>query len=91
MSGKSTRPPRRYGEIWKMLRHDPSHTCTLELTHQAFVPRIKRMISKEKDLDVGFKLVQEIEKFRLKFDWNEGKKELTIRLVSRLGLVDIVS
>jgi hypothetical protein len=72
--------------VWKLLRSKKK--AVLTVAHHDFLPRIKRMISKEKDMDEGFKILNELEKFRLKYEWNEELKQLTVTLVGKYGLVD---
>ena len=78
---------RAYAPIWKALRK--KKTVTVAVLDPIFLSRLKRAVSKEKDEDVGFKLLNDIEKPRLKYEWNEEKGELKISLVSRVGLVEI--
>ena len=85
------RKPRTYEVIWRQLRYSPTHVCVLRLADAAFLPRVKRMISKEKDRDIGFKLINEVERQHLKFTWNQEKKELKVELTNRFGIVEIVS
>jgi hypothetical protein len=81
------RPLRTYEGIWRELRN--TRKVVLVLIDPGFYPRIKRMIIKEKCMDQGFKLLNEIEKYNLKFDWVEKDKKLTVQLVSRFGVSDM--
>lgn len=49
------------------------------------------MISKEKDMDEGFKMLNSEERFYLKFSFDPKKSELKIELTSRLGIREMVS
>lgn len=91
VSSDNIRRLRTYEAVWRELKNSKNHTAVLQIAHPFFVPRIKRMISKEKHMDLGFNILNELEKCVLKFEWNEERKELTIRLVGRFGIVDIKS
>lgn len=82
------RPLRVYEQVWKNLKVPP-HICILEVVDEEFVPRIKRMVMKEKDMDLGFKVINEVEKFRLKFSWCKERMQLTVELTAKYGVVEI--
>jgi hypothetical protein len=82
-----SRPPRVYEPIWKTLR--THKRCVLSVVDARLVPRIKRMIIKEKCNDQGFKLINEIEAAYLRFSWDEEKRELTVLLESKFGLTEV--
>lgn len=85
MSQVKLRQQRLYEKVWTDLRKTQS--VTLVLSDGALLPRIKRGISKEKDLDTGFKLIND-EKFYLKYEWNATNNELKIELLTnRFDLV----
>lgn len=79
-----------YKPIWDELKK--SQVVTLELQSPVYVNRVQKAISKCKHGDYGFKIINEIERYVLKFSKQEvnGKCELTIRLVSRLNIADII-
>lgn len=83
-----SRKQRTYEGIWRALR-SPPHMVTLEIIDPLLVPRIKRMISKEKDMDTGFKLLNGQEWLFLEFSWCAEKLELQVVLKSRFGLVEV--
>ncbi len=78
---------RTYQSVWMELRR--THKVVLEVRHEKFLPNLKRMISKEKYMDKGFILLNEIEQYKLQFSWNKKKLELTIELKGRYNLVPI--
>jgi hypothetical protein len=81
-------PLRTYQLVWMKLRRPP-HKIVLDIHAEELLPRIKRMISKEKDRDLGFKLLRtEIEFFRLVYTWSPETRQLTIELKSKIGLTD---
>ena len=82
------RIPRTYERVWRQLRLPP-HLVVLEVLDPEFVPRIRRMISKEKDMDIGFKSMQDCERVYLKFSWDPAKLELTVELTNRLGITEV--
>lgn len=87
-SSLKANPLRTYQGIWLKLRSE--QRVVIELVDKVFYTRVKKMIIKEKCLDEGFKLINEVEKFRLSFSWNEEKKEMTVVLASKFGVTDLV-
>lgn len=87
-SSPSTPYVRAYKPTWDKLRKDK--VVVLHIANPMFLQRIKRMISKEKNTDPGFRLLNEVEFCRLVFEYDAKKQELTVRLTSRLGIVEIV-
>ncbi len=85
--GQVSRPPRVYQPIWSRLRKQGR--CELAVVDQKFVPRIKKAISKEKNLDDGFKLLNAVENFYLTFEYLKEKKILVVELKSRFGLTEM--
>jgi hypothetical protein len=79
------RKPRLYEPVWKHLKLNKK--AVLAVAHKDVVPHIKRMISKEKDSDDGFKLINELESHKLQFSWDQDKLELTVTLTQKYGLV----
>jgi len=80
---------RAYQGIWIQLKNSKEHKVVLEVVDSCYVPRIIRMVSKEKDQDNGFKLLNHTALIRLKTSWNEERKELTLMLKARHDLVSI--
>lgn len=70
---------RAYQVIWDQLKVPPN-TVVLKLIDAGFLSRVKRMISKEKDIDKKFKRKQNLPKY-LFFSWDAETLELTISLV----------
>jgi hypothetical protein len=83
---RRARTLRVYEGVWQQLRL--TQEIVLEVIDVGFVPRIKKAISKEKYMDVGFNLINEIESYKLYFYWSEEKKELRIELRSKFGLTE---
>lgn len=83
-----SRPLRTYEGIWKELRK--KQVIVLVLVDHEFRTRIKRMIIKEKCMDKGFAIINTVERYHLRFQWDESKSELTVRLVSRFGLTEVI-
>lgn len=63
----------------------------LEIADERLLGRIKKAIIKEKDMDMGFKVMNEIESWRLSFEWKKQEKKLVVKLVSKYGIVEVVS
>jgi hypothetical protein len=76
---------RKYEPIWERLKN--RDTVLLDVA-PIFVKRVKRMVSKEKDMDLGFKLLNEDERFVLRFSYEAGKQQLRIKLIPRFGIED---
>ena len=78
--------PRTYEIVWKKLKNSPDLSVIICVIDPVFLSNIKRMISKEKDMDIGFKMINEVDRYKLKFEWNENSRELTARLVTKYGV-----
>jgi hypothetical protein len=77
---------RKYEAVWNRIRDGKKHSCTLADVHPAFLKRVKKAVSKEKDADKGFKLLNDHDHFYLEFDYNRDTQVLIIRLKQSLGL-----
>jgi hypothetical protein len=86
-SSSSSRPLRVYEAAWLQLRQHKH--VVLTVTHETFMPRIKRMISKEKDMDDCFALLNDLHKPRLYFTWKPEEHKLYIELKTRFDLGEI--
>ena len=83
---------RKYEPVWTALKH--SQVVTLEV-HPKLLPRVKKAIIKEKNIDLGFKVMNELENLFLKFTVIEipdvqNKVHLKVELKQSLGIVGIV-
>lgn len=77
---------RKYQPVWERIK--AREVVTLEVL-PALVARVKKAVIKEKDMDLGFKVLNDHAKFRLIVDYSMEKKHLTFRLSSlnqRLGM-----
>ena len=54
------------------------------------VNRVRKAIIKEKNIDLGFKILNEMERFRLCTSYCEKKKVLSLELVAKFGIADKV-
>jgi len=81
------RIPRKYEEVWNILKKDGR--IELEV-HPKFVKTVKRMVAKEKHLDLGFKLLNENDNFILYPSYNRETKRLTFVLKATIGIEDKV-
>ena len=50
---------------------------------------MKKAVIKEKWLDDGFKIMNELEKCALQIIYDKNKQLLTFKLVQRFGIVDV--
>lgn len=78
---------RKYEPIWRRLKE--RDTVRLEV-YPLFEKRVRRMISKEKDMDRAFKLMNEHDLFSLEFKYDAAKRELQIRLKQSFCIEDKV-
>lgn len=72
-----SRPLRKYQPIWNRIKN--RETCLLAV-EAYMVPRVRKAIKKEKNIDLGFKLLNSDDNFRLTFSYDKGKKLLTVKL-----------
>lgn len=80
---------RKYQAIWERLKS--KKVCTIEV-HPAVEARVKKAVIKEKNNDLGFKLLNDHDYFFLKVTKKEvgkGLVRLTFELRQRLGLEGI--
>lgn len=82
---------RKYESIWQRLKAHPKHEIRVEV-HKALVRRIVKAVTKEKYIDLGFKLLNEDDYLFLEIE-KEAKNDNIIIvkfiLKRRLGLEDI--
>lgn len=74
------KPLRAYQKVWNLLK-EPPHDILLSIADPRFIPRIQRMISKEKDLDHRYKCLQGNWDKKLRYEKRNGGLELRIRLL----------
>jgi hypothetical protein len=85
MSNSRPRKKRKYQPIWEALKKKERVVLEVRLV---FVARVKKAIIKEKNMDVGFKVVNDFDDFYLEFDYNPEKQLMTVLLKSRIGIED---
>lgn len=74
---------RRYEEIWAQLKK--SDSVSVEISHPFFLSRMKRGVFKEKDNDLGFKILN-VDNYRIHCEYDEEKKVITFSLTNKLGM-----
>lgn len=74
---------RKYTCIWTRIKQ--RETVDLKVA-PIFVANVKRMVSKEKDMDRGFKLMNEHDFFKLIFIYDRNTQVLRIKLKQRIGI-----
>lgn len=77
------RKQRKYEEAWLRLKN--RDTVKLRVTPLMFA-RVKKAIIKEKDQDLSFKVLNEIEQFRLHFEYDKQTYELAVQLKAKFGI-----
>lgn len=77
----------KYAPIWERLK-------AKEIVRLHVLPddvyTVRRMVSKIKDEDLAFKMMQEVEQYFLVFRYDEAAEVLEIRLKARYGLFEKV-
>ena len=74
---------RKYQTVWEKIKLN-GH-ITLEVA-PIFVARVKKAVIKEKDMDLGFKLMNEHDIFRLNSFYDKTKMQLKFVLKQRAGI-----
>jgi len=72
---------RTYEPYWREIRY--KGFINLQLKHACYVPRVKRMLSKEKDEDTGFRYINKDTTWRLIFTWTDADNKLLVQLQSK--------
>lgn len=80
---------RKYEEIWLRIKSSKNHKVVLEV-HPALFSRVIKAVIKEKHMDLGTKVLNELEAPRLEIQKNIPEAgKITFMLVQTLGLEDI--
>lgn len=77
----------QYAPIWERLKQ--KDIVKLHVLPDDYYT-VKRMISKIKDQDAAFKMMNEIEDFKLSFKYDPVQEVLEVKLHARTGLFDKV-
>jgi len=80
---------RLYSSIWEEIK--VKNICVVKVAQPSKWSRVKRGVIKEKDGDVGFKMLNFVERPRLQVDWDKDKAVLTFKLVPKFGILDIIT
>jgi hypothetical protein len=73
---------RQYYPIWERIKTTGSARLKCA---PGFVARVKKAVIKEKDMDVGYKLMNEEDPCRLEVSYNRSSQVLTFKLVQTYG------
>lgn len=79
---------RKYQPIWDRIKQNGS--CTVEV-EPFILARVKKAIIKEKNKDVGFKVLNTHDNFFLEFEYDKEKKRLKTTLKQTIGLQGAVT
>lgn len=79
---------RKYEEIWKRLKSNPRHAVTIEV-HPSLFDRVIKAVTKEKNSDLGMKLLNDVEAVRLRVSKNTEKRQLTFRLTRKFEITEL--
>lgn len=74
---------RKYQDIWERVKTVRSCTVRVE---PFLLARVKKAVIKEKNRDLGFKMLNDHDNFFLEFSYDREKKYLTTKLTQTLGL-----
>lgn len=77
---------RHYEAIWEAIRKDEGATL-IDVADEA-MDRIIKAVRKEKLLDLGFKVLNTHDRFRLYAEKFPGKGKIVFKLQGRLGIQD---
>lgn len=82
---RKSRSPRLYEPVWLLLKKDKEVTLIVR-PHN--LPKVKKAIIKEKDMDINFKeLNEEVgDKVYLDISYNRSNYNLTLMLKQRIGI-----
>lgn len=84
----SPRPLRTYEGVWLQLKQHKK--VVLTVANSSFVERIKRMISKEKDMDDTINTPDQPIVYRLSFRWNAKEQKLYILLTKKEKILFLI-
>lgn len=79
---------RKYQHLWERIKRQDR--CVVEVKHPAFVKTIKEGVMKEKNHDLGFKVMNDTEPFRLRIVYDAETRRLEFTLTQRLGMAEKV-
>lgn len=79
---------RKYQPLWERIKKNDF--CVVEVKHPVFVRTIKEGVMKEKNKDLGFKVMNDTEPFRLKIVYDAETRRITFTLTQRLGMAEKV-
>ena len=77
---------RKYQPIWERLKKRDRVVLEVE---PWLARRVKKAVIKEKDSDIPFKIMNELERLRLVFEYSPETKRMTIALVAKFNIVPI--
>lgn len=84
---------RKYAAIWQKIK--TTGRCTVE-SHPAYFARVRKAVIKEKNMDLGFKVLNDHDRFFLKIEMMPDKKDamkskIRFILKQQLGLEGVKS
>lgn len=80
---------RKYEEIWLRIKRSKNHKIIIEV-HPALYSRVIKAVIKEKHMDLGTKVINDMDTLRLEILKNTPKLgNITFILHQRLGLEDM--
>lgn len=80
---------RHYQELWEKIRDGNGALIEVSI-NPFFFSRIAKAVKKEKHQDLGFRIINEQDVFRLEIKRDREKEIISFRLRGRLGLEDII-
>lgn len=75
---------RKYEPIWDALKRQD--TVEVQVAHPVLVRRIKKAVIKEKYNDLAFRLLNEMQEYRLEFSFNKQTGVMKLELKQLYGL-----
>ena len=80
--------PRLYQPIWEEIKKRDK--CFILVVNPGMVSTVKRGVIKEKDQDLGFKILNDTDKLKLQISYDEKTGEMRFELTNGLGMKEIV-
>lgn len=84
MNSLKQREQRKYQAIWERIKR--RDLCEIMISHPRDVARVKKAVIKEKNSDVGFKVVNELDPHRLHISYDPEVGKMTFVLKQMYGI-----
>lgn len=79
--------PRLYQPVWEEIKKKGRAVLSV---HPVMAARVKKAVSKEKDMDTGFKVLNDHDHFYLRVSYDKDRKRMTFVLKQSIGIEERV-